>query len=99
MNAQVPFDKPVTIHEAKTHLSRLVAEAEAGREIVLARGNKPVAKIVPLEPVRPKQRQPGWLAHEKPGGSGGILDAGFWDPLPDEEMGLSDEGLGSGRSS
>lgn len=99
MNAHAPFDKPVTIHEAKTHLSRLVAEAEAGREIVLARGTKPVAKIVPLEPLRPKKRQLGWLAHEKPEGSGGILDGGFWDPLSDEDMGLADDGLGSERSS
>jgi prevent-host-death family protein len=89
MTAHAPFDKPVTIHDAKTNLSRLVAEAEAGREIVLARGTKPVAKLVPLEPVAPKERRLGWLAHEKPAGSGGILDNGFWDPLSDEEMGLS----------
>jgi prevent-host-death family protein len=38
----------VTIHEAKTHFSKLVARAEAGEEIVVRRGSKPVAKIVPL---------------------------------------------------
>src|SRR3712207_6500215 len=40
----------VTIHAAKTHLSKLVARAEAGEEIVIARGDKPVAKLVPLTP-------------------------------------------------
>jgi prevent-host-death family protein len=36
----------VSIHEAKTHFSRLVARAEAGEEIIVRRGPKPVAKIV-----------------------------------------------------
>lgn len=95
MNAPTPFDKPVTIHEAKTHLSKLVAAAEAGREIVIARGNVPVAKLVPLVPVTPKAgpRIPGRLAHLVPPGSKGITEAGFWDPLTDEEMGLGPDPL------
>ncbi|MBY0329660.1 MAG: type II toxin-antitoxin system prevent-host-death family antitoxin [Acetobacteraceae bacterium] len=44
---------PVTIHVAKTHLSALVARAEAGEEIIIARGDKPVAKLVPLSPSAP----------------------------------------------
>jgi prevent-host-death family protein len=40
--------KSVTTHEAKTHLSRLVAEAEAGEEIVIRRGARAVARLVPL---------------------------------------------------
>ena len=87
MNAPTPFDKPVTIHEAKTHLSKLVAEAEAGREIVIARGSVPVAKLVPLGPVKPKVRVPGRLAHLLPPGKDPLAD-GFWDPLPDEELAL-----------
>ena len=39
----------VTIHEAKTHFSKLVRRAEAGEEIVVRRGREPVARIVPLE--------------------------------------------------
>jgi prevent-host-death family protein len=39
----------VTIHEAKTHFSKLVRRAEAGEEIVVRRGNDPVARIAPLE--------------------------------------------------
>jgi prevent-host-death family protein len=38
--------KAVSIHEAKTHFSRLVARAEAGEEIIVRRGPKPVAKLI-----------------------------------------------------
>ena len=44
--------KTVTIHEAKTHLSRLIREALEGEEIVIARGNEPVVKLVLVEPVQ-----------------------------------------------
>ncbi len=37
----------VSIHEAKTHFSKLVARAEAGEEVVVRRGQVPVAKLVP----------------------------------------------------
>ena len=39
----------VNIHEAKTHLSRLLAKVKEGEEIVIARNGEPVAKIVPIE--------------------------------------------------
>lgn len=91
MNAETPINKIVTIHQAKTHLSRLIAEVEAGGEVVLARGKTPVARIVPLNPPAPKRRIPGRLAHLVPPGSGDILSHGFWDPLSDEEMGLGPE--------
>ena len=38
-----------TVHQAKTHLSRLLKEAEAGKEVIVMRGNKPVAKIVAID--------------------------------------------------
>ncbi|MBM4183989.1 MAG: type II toxin-antitoxin system Phd/YefM family antitoxin [Gemmatimonadetes bacterium] len=41
--------KTVNIHEAKTHLSRLVRRAQAGEEIVIARGGKAVARLVPMD--------------------------------------------------
>jgi prevent-host-death family protein len=40
--------KKVSTHEAKTHLSRLLAEVEAGEEIVICRGSAPAARLVPL---------------------------------------------------
>ena len=67
------------MHEAKTHLSRLLARVEAGEEIVLARSGRPVARLVPvLEEEAP--RVPGgwegqvWLAPD------------FDAPLPDLEI-------------
>ncbi|MGH8649272.1 MAG: type II toxin-antitoxin system Phd/YefM family antitoxin [Burkholderiales bacterium] len=43
----------LNIHEAKTHLSRLVEEVAAGAEIVIAKNGVPRAKLVPLGSVRP----------------------------------------------
>lgn len=40
----------INIHQAKTHLSRLVERAAAGEEIIIARNGKPVAKLVPFVP-------------------------------------------------
>jgi prevent-host-death family protein len=45
----------VNIHEAKTHLSRLVDEAAQGREIVIAKAGRPVARLVPLSPQAPRK--------------------------------------------
>jgi len=39
----------INIHDAKTHLSRLVERVERGEELVIARGGRPVARLVPLE--------------------------------------------------
>ncbi len=46
----------VTTHEAKTHLSRYLAAVEAGEEIVISRGRKPVARLVPFASGREKKR-------------------------------------------
>lgn len=46
----------VNIHEAKTHLSRLVDEAVRGGEVIIARGNKPLVKLVPVAEARPPRR-------------------------------------------
>ncbi|MDX2209526.1 MAG: type II toxin-antitoxin system prevent-host-death family antitoxin [Sphingopyxis sp.] len=78
----------VTVHQAKTHMSRLLARVEAGEEIIIARGKHEIAKLVPLEPPKRKRRTPGRFAYLRPEGSRGILDNGFWDPLTDEEMGF-----------
>jgi len=49
----------VNIQEAKTQFSRLVEQAEAGEEIVIARAGKPVARLVALESAAPKSRKLG----------------------------------------
>ena len=49
-----------TVHQAKTNLSRLIKEAQRGKEVVITRGKDPVAKLVPISE-RPKKRVPGRL--------------------------------------
>jgi prevent-host-death family protein len=74
------MSKTVTIHEAKTNLSRLIKQACAGEEIVIARGKEPVVRLVPVEQ-SPKQRR-------VPGALKGVFtfDESFFDPLPPEEL-------------
>jgi prevent-host-death family protein len=51
----------VNMHEAKTHLSKLVARVEDGEEIVITRAGKPAAKLVPLPPEKTgKRKLGGW---------------------------------------
>ena len=45
----------VNVHEAKTHLSRLLERVERGEQIVIARAGKPVARLVPIEPASGKR--------------------------------------------
>ncbi len=67
----------VNIREAKTNLSRLVDRAAAGAEIVIAKAGKPLAKLVPYKPDKPK-RTPGLY-------KGQIKIARDFDaPLPDD---------------
>ena len=42
----------VNIHQAKTHLSRLLAQVAAGEEIIIAKAGKPIARLVPITPPR-----------------------------------------------
>jgi prevent-host-death family protein len=50
--------KTVTTHQAKTHLSRLLREVQAGEEVVIARGDTPLARLVPVV-AAPLQRRFG----------------------------------------
>jgi prevent-host-death family protein len=73
--------RQINIHEAKTHLSRLVDEAADGEEIVIAKAGKPVARLVALEPAR-QPRVPGLLKDK-------IWIADDFDaPLPEEILAL-----------
>ncbi len=69
--------KKVNIHEAKTHLSRLVEDVAAGEEVIIAKAGKPVARLVPFEkPATPR----------KPGALRGLIKIAedFDAPLPPE---------------
>lgn len=46
------------VHQAKTHLSRLLEQVEAGEEVIIARAGRPVARLVPYEPAA-EPRRPG----------------------------------------
>ena len=71
--------KKVTVHKAKSHLSQLIAEAEAGEDVVIMRGSEPAVRLVPVnEPV--PRRCFGALA-----GKVGTTPE-FFDPLPDDEL-------------
>ena len=74
----------VTIHQAKTHLSKLIAEVLAGGEVIIAKGQEPVVRLVPVNPVR-KPRKPGALR--------GQIDIGpeFFEPLPEIEISAWDD--------
>lgn len=75
------MDKAVNIHEAKTHLSRLIERVEAGEEITIARAGRPVAMLVRF-PVRREPRKPGiWKGRV-------VIHPGFDDPLPEFDESL-----------
>ncbi|HWA22571.1 MAG TPA: type II toxin-antitoxin system prevent-host-death family antitoxin [Caulobacterales bacterium] len=71
---------PVTIHAAKTNLSQLIARVEAGEEVIIARGDKPVAKLTAVGKPKPK-RVFGSMSHLV-----GELGPEFFEPLPAEEL-------------
>jgi prevent-host-death family protein len=50
----------VTIHKAKTHLSRLIERVCRGEEIVIARGKKPVVRLIPVESKHGNRKPGAW---------------------------------------
>jgi len=54
--------RTINIHEAKTHLSRLVDQVAAGEPFIIAKAGKPVAKVVPLDaPASTEMRRLGFM--------------------------------------
>lgn len=69
----------VNVHDAKTQLSKLLAEVERGEDVVIARRGQPVARLVRYER---KQRAPlGWLKLPGP-----PIDESVFDPMTDDEL-------------
>ncbi len=66
----------VNIHEAKTHLSRLLAQVEAGEEVIIAKAGRPQAKLVPIRK----------CTERRPGIARGKVTKAFFEPLPEEEL-------------
>lgn len=73
-----------TVHDAKTNLSKLIADALDGAEVIIARGNVPAVRLVPVNPRG--TRRFGALKDKI------AVDERFDEPLPEEE--LKDWGLG-----
>lgn len=71
--------KTVTIHEAKSTLSRLIAKACRGEEIIIARGPEPVARLVPISKKKGK-RKLGLLKGKL------VVGPEFFEPLPEKEL-------------
>ena len=80
----------VTIHQAKTNLSKLIERAKAGEEIIIARGREPVARLEPYRPGKRKRGLAGIMKSKWPD----LPDSFFFDPLPEEELRLWE---GAGR--
>ena len=68
----------VNVHQAKTQLSRLLAQAEAGEEVVIARRGEPVARLVACK--APGKRRPDVLKGRV------VIPDSFFEPLPEEEI-------------
>jgi prevent-host-death family protein len=71
------MEKMVNIHEAKTHLSRLLVRVMGGEEVIIAKAGKPVARLIP-NVERPERRTPGTAAGEI------VISPDFDAPLPDD---------------
>jgi antitoxin (DNA-binding transcriptional repressor) of toxin-antitoxin stability system len=72
-----------SIHQAKTNLSKLIARAEAGEEVIIMRGK---TAVIRLTPIQSGKRKPtfGMLKGKIPD----LPDEFFFDPLPEEELRL-----------
>lgn len=71
--------KTVTVHAAKTHLSRLIEKAEAGEEVVIARGKVPVVRLVPVRAGKPARRFGAYRGRAR-------VSAAFFKPLSEADL-------------
>jgi prevent-host-death family protein len=69
----------VNVHEAKTHLSRLLARVAAGEEVLISRAGTPVARLVPVGKPRGKRKAGRFVGK-------GRVDGDFNAPLPDDVL-------------
>jgi prevent-host-death family protein len=73
----------ITIHAAKTNLSKLIARAQTGEDIVICKGKIPVARLTAIASEPAKRRFGAYR------GQATVTDA-FFEPLPAEELGAWD---------
>ncbi|MEU6644446.1 type II toxin-antitoxin system prevent-host-death family antitoxin [Saccharomonospora sp. NPDC046836] len=70
------MSRTVKVQEAKTRLSAILAEVEQGEEVIIARGDTPVARLIPVQ--EPPERELGFVAYQVP--------ESFFEPLPEDEI-------------
>ncbi|MGH3501095.1 MAG: type II toxin-antitoxin system Phd/YefM family antitoxin [Nocardioidaceae bacterium] len=68
--------RTVRVQQAKTHLSAILTEVEHGAEVVIARGDEPVARLTPIGEVA--DREMGFVPY--------VVPDTFFEPLPAEEL-------------
>src|SRR5260370_21934761 len=71
-HAEMPMDDTISIHAAKTHLSRLIARVESGEVITIARGKTPLARLVPVKAKRAFESMRGQIS----------IGPEFFEPCP-----------------
>lgn len=70
------MSRTVKVQEAKTRLSAILADVEQGEDVVIARGNTPVARLIPMQ--EPPERELGFVPYHVPDS--------FFEPLPEDEI-------------
>jgi antitoxin (DNA-binding transcriptional repressor) of toxin-antitoxin stability system len=73
-----------SIHDAKTNLSRLIEQACRGEEIVIARGKKPVVKLVRVDSEPPRRKFGAMKGRAR-------VTSAFFDPLPEDDLAAWDQ--------
>ena len=73
------MSRRITVHEAKSQLSKLIERACAGEDVVISRGDTPVVRLVPVNAPRPLRKFGAMKGRAK-------TTKAFFDPLPDEEL-------------
>ena len=69
----------VGVHEAKSTLSKLLVRVEAGEDVVIARGGRPVARLVAVDDRQPERRPGAWAGRVR-------ISDDFDAPLPPDEL-------------
>ncbi|MPY80013.1 MAG: type II toxin-antitoxin system prevent-host-death family antitoxin [Actinophytocola sp.] len=70
------MEQPIKVQAAKTRLSALLAAVERGEQVVIARGDKPVARLIPVQ--EPPERELGFVPYDVPDS--------FFESLPENEI-------------
>lgn len=76
----------VTVQDTETDIPSLLADIEAGNEVVISRGKQPIAKVTPIQPKPKIKRMPGRYK--------GLIEVpdSFFDPMTEEELALWESG-------